>query len=60
MKDPVYRCKPRNLDDLKNAITTQFNAIHSNKELCAKVCESVISRMNICIEQEGRQFEHLL
>ena len=27
MKDPVYNSKPRRLDDLKMAITTQFTAI---------------------------------
>ena len=40
------------------AITAQLNAINSNKELCARVCESVISRMVKCIEQNGWQFEH--
>ena len=27
MKDPVYNSKPHSLDDLKMAITMQFNAI---------------------------------
>ena len=30
MKDPVYNSKPHSLDDLKIAITTQFNAINLN------------------------------
>ena len=60
MKDPVYNSKPRSLDDLKIAITTQFNDINSNKELCFRVRESVISRKTKCIEQNGWQFEHLL
>ena len=60
MKDPVYNNKPYSLDDRKMAITTQFNAINSNKELCTRVCESVISRITKCIEQNGWQFEHLL
>ena len=60
MKGPVYNSKPGSLDDLKMAITTRFNAINSNKELCARVCESVISRITKCIEQNVWQFEHLL
>ena len=37
MKDSVYNSKPSSLDDLEMVITTQFNAINSNKELCARV-----------------------
>ena len=60
MKDPVYNSKPRSLDDFKMAIATQFDGNNSNKELCARVCESVISCMTKCIEQNGWPFEHLL
>ena len=60
MKDPIYNSKPRSLNDLKMAITTQFNGINSNKELCARVCKSVISGMTKCIEQNNWLFEDLL
>ena len=60
MKVPVYNSKPYSLDDLKMAIMTQFNAINSNRELCARVCESIIFHMTKCIEQNGWQFECLL
>ena len=53
MKDPVYNSKPGSLDDIKMAIMTQLNAINSNKELCAIVCEFIISHMVKCIEQNG-------
>ena len=43
VKDPVYNSKLRSLDNLKMEITTQFNAIYSIKELCARVYEFVIS-----------------
>jgi hypothetical protein len=33
--------------------------IDDNKELCAKVCLSVASRLQECVNNEGRQFEHL-
>ena len=57
MKNPVYNSNTRSLDDNKIAITTKLNAINSNKESCARVCESVISRMVKCIEQNGWDFE---
>ena len=60
MKDPICNNKPRSLDDLKMAITVQFSVMNSNKELCVRVCESIISRMTKCIELNGWQFEHLL
>ena len=60
MKDPVYNSKPHSLNDFKMAITMQFNAVNSNKDLCTKVCESVISHMTKCIKQNGWQFDHLL
>ena len=60
MKDQVYNSKPCRLDDLTMAITTQFNTINSNKELCIRVGESVISCMTKCIQQNGWQFEYLL
>jgi len=33
--------------------------IDNNKELCAKVCLSVASRLQQCEYNEGWQFEHL-
>ena len=42
------------------AIMMQFNAINSHKELCARVCESIISRVAKCIKQNDWHFEHLL
>ena len=53
MKDPVYNSKPRGMGDLKMAITTHFNAIKSNKELCTRVCKFVISHATKCVEQNG-------
>ena len=52
-KDPVYNSKPHSLDDFKIAIMTHFNDINSNKELCTRVCEFVISSVTKCIQQNG-------
>ena len=60
MKDPVYKTKPRTLDELKAAITNEFHTINGNKALCRKICNSVRSRMEACVAQEGLQFEQFL
>ena len=41
MKDPVYNSEPHKLDDLKMAISTQFNALNSNRSYAPESVNSL-------------------
>ena len=58
LKDKVYSQKPRSVDDLKNH-RDAFQEISAQSELCEKVCRSVRDRLQSCVNQEKKQFEHL-
>ena len=58
LKSVVYQNRPRNLDDLKDAITTECQRIST--ETLNRVKDSFIKRIDACINAEGEQFEHLL
>ena len=53
LKDRVYRRKPRSIEELKNAITTEISEINSN------LCRLVTDRLRRFLAVEGQQFEHL-
>ena len=57
-KSVVYQNRPRTLDDLKDAITTECQEIST--ETLNRVKDSFIKRIDACINAEGEQFEHLL
>ena len=59
VKDKPFSRKPRTVDDMIRCIREACQEIDDNKELCAKVCLSVASRLQECVNNEGRQFEHL-
>ena len=44
---------------MKEFIREACKEINEDKELCAKVCLSVETRLQECIDNEGFQFEHL-
>ena len=58
LKDKVFSRRPRTVDDMIRCIREAYQ-LDDNKELCAKVCLSVASRLQECVNNEGRQFEHL-
>lgn len=58
VKDLVYVKKPLSLGDLKQFISEAFHDIDANKDLCRKICRSVLSRCEECSKAEGNQFEH--
>ena len=60
VKDKVFSSNPTTLENLRAAIIRELAVIDNNKELCAKVCESVLGRMDLCVQQNGLQFEHLM
>ena len=59
LKDKVYSRKPRSAEELKNYIRDAFQEINAQSDLCKKICQSVGDRLQNCVNQEGKQFEHL-
>jgi hypothetical protein len=55
LKDRVYSSKPRTIEDLKAAIRREIRAIPL--DLCQKVCRSVPSRLEKCMDLGGMQTE---
>ncbi len=55
VKDLVYANKPRTVEDLKREIRTAVGGVP--QELCAKVCRSVPSRLQKCLDVGGVQTE---
>lgn len=58
LKNTIYRNRIHNLDQLKNLITDAIEEI--NVRTLINVFESLKRRINICIENNGAHFEHLL
>ena len=59
VKDKVFEKRPKNVEEMKEFIRRACEEIDEDKELCAKVCLSVETRLQECIDNEGFQFEHL-
>jgi len=59
VKDKDFSRKPHTVDDMIRCIREACEETDNNKELCAKVCLSVASRLQECVNNEGRQFERL-
>ena len=59
VKDKVFSRKPHIVDDMIRCIREACQETDDNKELFAKVCLSAASRLQKCVNNEGRQFEHL-
>ncbi len=60
IKDHVYAQQPSDIDHLKSLIKKEFALINDNTELCRAICRSVANRCQMCIDTDGKQFEHLL
>ena len=58
IKDRVYATKHENLEELKEAITTEIRSLPI--ALCQRACRSVSKRLQLSKDLEGRHFEHLL
>ena len=55
IKDKVYGSRPRNLDELRTAITNAFLEIPNH--MIESACRSVLERWEACIDANGSQFE---
>ena len=58
LKGSVYRNKPSTIDELKAAITASITAI-THDEL-NRVIDNKIRRVELCLHQSGKHFQHLL
>lgn len=58
LKDRVYGRNPVNLAELRTAITEEVEAI--SIDMIRKVCRSVPHRFQVCINNNGNHFEHLM
>jgi len=59
VKNKAFSQKPYTVDDTICCLREACQETDDNKELCARVCLSVASRLQECVNNEGRQFEHL-
>ena len=56
----VYKVKPKNLDELKSTIENFFQRLGQNENLVRKIVGNTIKRAEICVQNGGGHFEHLL
>ena len=57
LKDKVYGSKPATVDELKEEIERQCLAVPN--EMIRNAVESIGPRYRLCLERDGREFEHL-
>ena len=60
IKNCVYVQKLCDINHLKSLIEEELTSLNNNLESCRAICRSVANRCQICINTEGKQFEHLL
>ena len=58
LKSVLYGSEPRNVPQLKEAITRAFREI--SEEMCGRVIRSVLKRAELCLARKGEHFEHVL
>ncbi len=59
MKDRVYAQSPRDVNHLKSLIKQEFISLNDDINLCKAIYRSGADRCQMCINAEGKQFEHL-
>ena len=57
-KSSVYSGNPKTLDELKTAITHYVKLV--TRETLVKVFYNKLKRVNLCIQENGKHFQHLL
>jgi hypothetical protein len=58
LEDTVYRCKPRDLKQLKMNITRAIEEV--NEGTLRKVARNMVKRVDKCIERNEHHFQHLM
>lgn len=60
-KNLVYSQKPSDtVEELRQKINLAFNVIKNKDRLCLNITNSLIRRIQVCVEMRGGHFEHLL
>ena len=57
LKDKIYGNKPRTIDELKLEIERHCRDIPN--DMFRDVCESLSAHFQLCLDNNGHQFEHL-
>ena len=58
VKEKTYKREPRNLPELKAAVTEYVRAVTARE--CRRVLAEVRRRVKICLARNGRHSDHLL
>ena len=58
LKDKIYRNRPRTIQELKEAITSEINGI--DRDTLNGLMENFEKRLHATVEVEGRHFEQFL
>lgn len=58
LKSKVYINKPRTLEDLKNSIRQEIEAVPN--EMLERAVRNFQKRIHICIQQEGRHLKDII
>jgi hypothetical protein len=58
LKKRVYKNKPRTIQDLRANITTEINIIDTG--MLTRVSENMVKHVQMCLEEEGGHFQHLM
>jgi len=58
LKGKVYKNTPRTIEQLKDAIRQEFQAV--NVDILGKVFQNLEERIQVCLDVKGDQFQHRL
>ena len=59
IKDKVFARKPRTVEDMIQFILKACQEIDAGEDLCFRACMSVRSRLEECMNADGKQLEYL-
>ena len=59
IKDKVFARKPRTVKDMIQFILKACQGIDAGEDLCFRACMSVRSRLEECMNADGKQLEYL-
>ena len=56
----VYKVKPKTLEELTTTVENFFEQLGQDENLVRKIVGNILKRAEICVQQEGGHFEHLI
>jgi hypothetical protein len=57
LKDKVFSTPPQNIQDLRQKIIEQFNALREQPAIIRKAVRDMHKRTVVCVERNGRHVE---